>query len=145
VRERPSNNRDAVVVSLTQAIRVAGLEDGGSFRFDPSAIEELGMLPAIGSEEVLPTARNSLVRKILKEGVGGSTLRLHIPEDALEAIPGFPPIDEIDWDDPPELSVWAGDQMLAFELAESRSVTIDRSAGDSDEEEGGSNPEGADG
>ena len=32
----------------------------------------------------------------------------------------------IDWDDPPDLAVWAGDRMLAFELTESRSVTIDR-------------------
>ena len=142
VRERPSQHGDAVVVSLTRAIRAAGLEDGGSFRFDPAAVDELGMLPAIGFEEVLPTARNSLVRKILNEGVGGSTLRLHIPEEALEAIPGFPPVEEIDWDDPPELSVWAGDRMLAFELAESRSVTIDRNAGDEEDQDSSDDNQG---
>ena len=48
-----------------------------------------------------------------------------------------PPVEEIDWDDPPELSVWAGDRMLAFELAESRSMTIDHRTGDDDGRSGG--------
>ena len=142
VRERRSQHDNSVVVSLTPAIRAAGLEDGGSFRFDPDAVEELGMVPALGSEEIPDRTRNSLVRKILKEGTGGKTLRLHIPERALEAIPGFPPVEEIDWDDPPELAVWAGDRMLAFELAESRSVTIDRGTGDDDD--GGNAEDGDD-
>ena len=142
VRRREYQTGDSYAVSLTRAIRAAGLEDGGSFRFDPDAVDELGVVPALGSEEVPDRPRNSLMRKILKEGTGGKTLRLHIPEQALEAIPGFPPIEEIDWDDPPELSVWAGDRMLAFELAESRSVTIDRGAGEDDD--GGNAEDGDD-
>ena len=126
VRERQSQHGRLIVVSLTPAIKAAGLEAGGSFRFQPGAIDEIEMLPALGFGPDEDISDGPLTRKILAEGTGGQTLRLHIPEEALEAIPGFPEIDAIDWDDPPELTVWAGDRMLAFELAESRSVTIDR-------------------
>jgi len=124
VRERRSQHGNSIVVSLTPAIRAAGLEGGGWFRFQPEAIDEIGMVPAIGFGPDKDVSSGPLTRKILSEGSG--TLRLHIPEEALEVIPGFPEIDAIEWDDPPELTVWAGDRMLAFELAESCSVTIDR-------------------
>ena len=141
VRERQSQSGRLILVSLTPAIRAAGLEAGGSFRFQPGAVDEIGMLPALGFGPDEDISSGPLTRKILAEGTGGQTLRLHIPEEALEAIPGFPEIDAIDWDDPPELTVFAGDRMLAFELAESRSVTINRdvddgnSEGDTDESE----------
>ena len=71
-------------------------------------------------------------------GLEGQTLRLVIPRDALSEL--LDP-DSIDWDDPPEVSVWAGDRMLAFELAEpeERTVNITREAGgeDTDNGEGG--------
>jgi hypothetical protein len=126
VRKRQSQHGRLILVSLTPAIRAAGLEAGGFFRFQLGAVDEIGMVPALGFGPDEGISSGPLTRKILAEGTGGQTLRLHIPEEALETIPGFPEIDAIDWDDPPELTVFAGDRMLAFELAESRSVTIDR-------------------
>jgi hypothetical protein len=128
VRERKSQHGNSIVVSLTPAIRAAGLESGGWFRFQPGAVDEIGMLPALGFGSDEDVSEGPLTRKILFEGSG--TIRLHVPEEALEAIPGFPEIDAIEWDDPPELTVFAGDRMLAFELAESRSVTINRDVDD---------------
>ena len=59
-------------------------------------------------------------------GYESGTLRLVIPREALEAIPGFSDVDAVDSEDPPELTLWAGDRMLAFELAERCSVTVNR-------------------
>lgn len=124
---RESASDTSYLVSLTPAIRAAGLEDGGSFRFDPQAVPELGMLPAIGSEVEVDGRGDPLARNIRKQGTGGKTLRLVIPHEGLESL-GIDP-DTIDDDDPPELNVWAGEQLLAFELPEQRQVEIDRTPG----------------
>lgn len=114
----------SVVVSITPAVRVAGLEGGGSFRFDPHTVDELGMLAAIGSEVEVDGRGDPLARNIRQEGTGGKTLVLTIPGEALEALLGDR---EIDWSNPPELNVWAGEKLLAFDLPEERTVSIDRS------------------
>jgi hypothetical protein len=122
---RDKAGESTVVVSITEAIRAAGLEDGGSFRFVPNSIEEIGMLAAIGSEETVDGRSERYARNIRHEGTGGGTLRLVIPHDALSQL--IDP-ESIDWEDPPEVNVWAGDRLLAFEMAdpEERTVHIDR-------------------
>jgi hypothetical protein len=131
-RDKASEN--TVIVSATKAIRATGLEDGGSFRFDPSSVEEIGMLAAIGSEETVDGRSARYARNIRHEGQDGGTLRLVIPHEALAEL--LDP-ESIDWEDPPEVNVWAGDRLLAFELAdpEERTVAIDREAGGDSEDE----------
>jgi hypothetical protein len=124
---RTGAEENTVIVSITEAIRFAGLESG-SFRFDPSSVEEIGMLAAIGSVQGVDGRSERYARNIYREGAGESTLRLVIPHEALEEL--LDP-EDIDWENPPEVNVWAGDRMLAFDLAEpeERTVAIDRDAG----------------
>lgn len=123
LRRQGTEEHWSVIVSITEAVRQAGLEDGGSFRFDPGAADELGLVPAIGSEKTVDGRREPLTRNIKHEGAGGNTLRLVLPDEVLEAL-GIDP-DEIDWDDPPEVTVWAGDRLLAFERAGEQTVQLD--------------------
>lgn len=129
---RTGTEESTVIVSITEAIRAAGLGDGGSFRFVPGAVEELGMVPALGSEQEADGRSEQLTRTIYREGAGEKTLRLIIPPPALREI--VDP-ESIDWENPPEIDVWAGDRMLAFELAETeeQTVHIDRDATGEDE------------
>ena len=121
---RTGAEENTVIVSITKAIRAAGLENGGSFRFMPRAVEELGMLPALGEEQEVDGRSEKLARNIYREGAG-ETFRLIIPPSALRKI--IDP-ETINWEDPPEVDVWAGDRLLAFEMAdpEKRTVEIDR-------------------
>jgi hypothetical protein len=114
-------DENSVIVSITDSIHAAGLGDGGSFRFVPGAAEELGMVPAFGSEQEADGRSEQLTRPIYHEGEGGKTLRLIIPPAALREIDDT----VIDWEDPPEVNVWVGDRMLAFELAESEECTVE--------------------
>lgn len=123
LRRQGTEEHWSVIVSITEAIRQAGLENGGSFRFDPGAADELGLVPAIGSEETVDGRREPLTRNIKHEGAGGNTLRLVLPDVVLEALDIDP--DEIDWDDPPEVTIWAGDRLLAFERAGEQTVHLD--------------------
>ena len=134
---RTGTEESTVIVSVTEAIRAAGLEDGGSFRFMPGAVEELGMLPALGEEHEVDGRSEDLTRNIYREGAGESTFRLIIPPSALREI--VDP-ENIDWKNPPEVDVWVGDRMLAFELAEpeERTVHIDRGTENDDADNGGS-------
>jgi hypothetical protein len=115
-------DESSVIISITDAIHAAGLGDGGSFRFVPGAAEELGMVPALGSEQEADGRSEQLTRPIYHEGEGGKTLRLIIPPAVLREIADS---DSIDWEDPPEVNVWVGDRMLAFELAESEECTVE--------------------
>lgn len=119
----------SVLVSITEAIKVAGRADGGSFRFDPAAYDELGMVPALGSGERVDGRRSEhgLARNVHKEG-GSGTLRLVIPPEVLDTL-GID-TDDVDWDNPPELTVWAGADLLAFSRPEERTVSIDRDGED---------------
>jgi hypothetical protein len=128
LRRQGSDEHWSVIVSITESIRQAGLEDGGSFRFDPAAAEEIGLVPAIGSETAADGRREPLTRNIKNEGEGGNTLRLVLPDEVLEALDIDP--DEIDWDDPPEVTVWAGDRLLAFGRPGKQTVGIDVEDGD---------------
>lgn len=123
LRRQGTDDHWSVIVSITEAIREAGLGNGGSFRFDPGAVDELGMVPAVGSEETVDGRREPLARNIKKEGEGGSTLRLVLPAEVLQALDIDP--DVIDWGDPPELTVWAGDLLLAFERAGEQTVQVE--------------------
>lgn len=122
---RDKTTQRSVIVSITEAIRAAGLGDGGSFRFQPGSVDEIGLLVALGSEETVDGRSERFARNIRTEGEGFETLRLVIPSEALETL--VDP-EDIDWDAPPEVTVWVGDRLLAFELAnpEERTVPIDR-------------------
>lgn len=122
---RQNPERGTVIVSIPEAIAAAGLEDGGSFRFNPNSVDEIGMLAALGSEESVDGRSERFARNIRQEGRYGETLRLVIPHEALAEL--LDP-ESIDWEDPPEVNVWAGDRLLAFEMAhpEERTVNIDR-------------------
>lgn len=124
---RGKSDGNSVVVSVTDAIRAAGLADGGSFRFMPGSVAEIGMLAALGSEEQVDGRREQFSRNIRSEGGSGYTRRLVVPRDALAEL--IDP-DSINWDDPPEMNVWAGDRLLAFEMAdpEERTIEIGRDA-----------------
>jgi hypothetical protein len=130
---REKSDENTIIVSATKAIRAAGLEDGGSFRFAPGSVEEIGLLAAIGSEDPADPYNDRFTRNVRHEGHGGGTLRLVIPREALAEL--LDP-DSIDWEDPPKVNVWAGDRLLAFELAEpeERTVAIDRDAGSEEDE-----------
>ncbi|ELY58723.1 hypothetical protein [Natronococcus jeotgali] len=114
--------KGSIVVRATNAIRAAGLKDG-SFRFDPYAVEEIGMVPAIGTEERIDGRTDPLASSIRFEG-DGSVMMLTVPREVLEALEIDP--DDIDWDNPPELNVWAGDRLIAFERPDERTVQVDR-------------------
>ncbi|PHQ45150.1 hypothetical protein DJ68_14690 [Halorubrum sp. C3] len=124
VRREGTDENWSAIVSITKAVRAAGLEDGGSFRFDPSAIDELGMVPALGSPETADGRSEPLTRNVRKEGTGGSTLRLVLPDEVLDALDI--PDEDVGGDDPAEVSVWAGDELVAFERSEERTVEVDR-------------------
>ena len=132
---RQRADRGTVIVSIPEAIAAAGLEDGGSFRFDPSSVDEIGMLAAIGSEKTVDGRSERYARNIREEGRYGETLRLVIPREALSEL--LDP-ETIDWEDPPEVNVWAGDRLLAFEMAdpEERTVEINREPPQEDSENG---------
>lgn len=128
---REKSDEQSVVVSITDAIRAAGLADGGSFRFVPGSVAEIGMLAALGSEEQVDGRREQFSRNIRSEGGSGYTRRLVVPRDALAEL--IDP-DSISWDDPPEVTVYAGDRLLAFEIAnrEERSIPVERGTNSSD-------------
>jgi hypothetical protein len=129
---RDKTSQQSILVSITEAIRAAGLGNGGSFRFVPSSVDEIGMLVALGNEESVDGRSEQFARNIRTEGQGFETLRLVIPSEALEMIVDT---DSIDWDNPPEVNVWAGDRLLAFELAnpEERTVPINREQAEGDD------------
>ena len=128
---RGKSDENTVIVSITDAIRAAGLADGGSFRFMPGSVTEIGMLAALGSEEQVDGRSERFTRNIRSEGGSGYTRRLVVPRDALAEL--IDP-DSIDWDDPPEVTVYAGDRLLAFELTnrEERSIPVERGTDSSD-------------
>ena len=133
LRKRTSQSGETYLISLTPALREAGIEEGElSFQVG-EYVDEMGLVPAFDAE--LDESPATLTRKILKEGSGRGTLRVHIPKEVLEALPGFPDVDAIDWENPPELTVLAGPEMVAFEYNEPRSVTLGRDLG-GDEHEG---------
>ena len=112
-------------------MRAAGLKDGELFRFVPNLVDEIGMLAALGSEETVDGRSERFARNIRHEGAQGGTLRLVIPPDAL---PELIDIESIDWENPPEVNAWAGDYLLAFDLADREERTLPLETLDSQEE-----------
>lgn len=125
-------DNNSVVIRASAAIEAAGLADGGSLRFDPAAVDELGLLPALGSPTSADGRREPLTRSIQHKGAG-QTLSVAIPPAALEAL-GID-ADDVDWDNPPELTVWAGPQLIALERPEQRTISVDRDVDESDRDE----------
>lgn len=115
----------SMIVRATKAIRATGVEEG-AFEFYPDSAEELGILVAMESDDEIDARSDPLVRTVHREGEGGKTLGISFPREGLQAL-GIGP-DTIDWDDPPEFTIWAGDGVLGFELADKpkRSFAIGR-------------------
>jgi hypothetical protein len=113
----------STVLRMTEALEAAGLDAGGSLRFDPSAVDDLGMLPAIGSSSHIDGRRDPLASSIQAKG-SGNTLSVAIPSDGLRAL-GIDP-DGIDWEQPPRLTVWAGEQLIALERPPQRQISVDQ-------------------
>ena len=83
LRQHESQSSSSFRVSIMPAIRAAGLESGGSFRFMLGEVDERGMLPALESEKSVDGRREPLARNIRREGANQGTLRLVIPREAL--------------------------------------------------------------
>ena len=106
-------------VTITAAIRAAGLGDGALFRYIPEEVDNLGVVPALGSEGGKGSLRDQRTYTVEGAGETGTALRLSIPEVALDAlgidvedIPG--PGDD---GKPPLVDVFAGDRMIAFDAS----------------------------
>lgn len=89
------------------------------------------------------TDRNLAVARLVKDEIDGITIEEDAFGDLLselgiapEALKELLDPETIDWEDPPEVNVWAGDRMLAFELAEREERTVEiahESGGEEDE------------
>lgn len=117
VRERTDN--DGYRATVTEAVRAAGLEEGSSFQFQPYEIDELGLIPALGAgpNENAPKDRHTRIAT----GDGGSSLRLAMPGEVIEALEQHTEREhEPDDDDEFRLlvDVFAGERMIAFAPAE---------------------------
>lgn len=112
-------------LTVTTAINAAGLADGGSVRFDLDTLDELGLVPAIGSTQESDGRRReaALTRNIITEGQG-NVYRITIPHAVLAAL-GID-LETINWDDPPTFTVYAGDRVLALELPTEQQIMIER-------------------
>ena len=107
-------------VTITAAIRAAGLGGGALFRYSPEEVDNLGVVPALGSNGGAGSVRDQRTYTVEGGGETGGALRLTIPETALdalgidiEAIPGPGTDDEM----PPLVDVFAGDRMIAFDAS----------------------------
>ena len=126
-------SNQTITFSATKAIRAAGLEDGGSFRYVPEMKDEFGMLPALGSPEEADGRSDPLTSRIQHRGTDGKTKALNVPRACLEVLiedmPDINSADDIDWKaDPPEISIWAGPELLALGIPEERRMSVDRDA-----------------
>ena len=108
-------------VTITAAIRAAGLGDGALFRYIPEEVDNLGVVPALGSEGGKGSLRDQRTYTVEGAGETGTALRLSIPKAALDAlgidvevIPG-PGADHGEM--PPLVDVFAGDRMIAFDVS----------------------------
>ena len=93
--------------------------------------DEIGMLAVLGSKETVDDRSECFARNIRHEGAQGSILRLAIPHEALLELVD---VESIDWDNPLEMNVWAGDRMLAFDLVDREERTLPLENLDSEEE-----------
>lgn len=111
-----SRTRSASVrITITDAAYEAGLSDQQLVRFQPASVPETGALVAVAVESGDKGGHGPYTRTVVCRNPPSRSLRVAIPADLLRMIPGIP--DEIDWDDAPELRVWAGDRLIAFDCA----------------------------
>lgn len=104
-------------VTITAAIRAAGLGSGALFRYIPEEVDNLGVVPALGSDGGAGSVRDQRTYTVEGGGETGDALRLTIPESALDAL-GID-VEAIGTDDgmPPLVDVFAGDRMIAFDAS----------------------------
>lgn len=125
-------------VGITPAIRAAGLDVDGMFRFIPEEADELGVVPALGSEEGEGHMRDNRTYSVSYTGSKeDKALRLTVPDDALAAL-GIESDKAKADDNPPLLDVYAGDYLLAFGKSEAISVPTDTLPADFEGDEDGS-------
>lgn len=121
IRYKPST--DQYRLTLTQAIRAAGLDKNATFRYVPEEVDQLGVVPALGSDSADTTLRDGRTYSVSSEGATGEALRLQIPAAALEALGIDTDTEEVD--DLPLLDVYAGDQLLAFDISNAKTISSD--------------------
>lgn len=120
--EKPKNRKTRYWVSITPSIRAAGLDGDAVFRFIPEEADELGVVPALGSEEGGGNRRDNRTYSV-RPGATDSTLRLTVPEAALEAL-GIE-TEAAQGDELPMLDVYSGDYMIAFDKSSAQSLPAD--------------------
>ena len=125
-------------LTLTPAIRAAGLDANAMFRYLPEEVDELGLVPALGVEDGITSPRDGRTYSVVAEGKG-DVFRLQIPETALEALGIEPDPETAKEGNLPMLDVFAGDRMIAFDrsnaIAISTKLLPDDFEGDTDADE----------
>jgi hypothetical protein len=103
-------------LTITKAARQAGVDDDSGLIFDPAAVDDVGLLPAL----VVPkrdAQEAEMGRNIAKRGREGVGLGVAIPKECLEAL-GYD-LDAVraasEEGTPMEITVLAGEGLLAFE------------------------------
>ena len=125
-------------VGITPAIRAAGLDVDGMFRFIPEEADELGVVPALGSEEGDGHLRDNRTYSVSYTGSKeNKALRLTIPEAALEALDIEPDPEVAKAGELPLLDVYAGDHMIAFGRSSAISLPTNALPDDFDSESDG--------
>lgn len=110
-------------LTLTPAIRAAGLDQNAMFRFIPEEVDNLGLVPALGSKSGTGNLRDERTYSVSPAGAAGEVLRLQIPEDALDAL-GID-TDAAKEDEAPLLDVFAGDRMIAFDKSNAIAIPVE--------------------
>jgi len=138
IRYRPDT--DQYRVSLTGAIRAAGLGANAMFRYLPEEVDELGLVPALGAEEgELPNDERTY--SVVGTGPDMGTLRLQIPETVLAALGIDTDPEAAQAGELPLLDVYAGDRMIAFDKSSARAIPADQLPADLDVDGEGENGE----
>lgn len=113
---RPSVDGAASVVLITEAIQATGLGAGAMFHFDPTSVELLDVLIAFGEPGPDREEQARFTRPVRRLSTDPELLELEIPVEGLRALNT---VSHASGDvKSPELTVWAGSQMLGFAVSE---------------------------
>lgn len=129
-RIRYEEGHDRYRLTLTPAIRAAGLGEDAVFRFIPEEVDNLGVVPALGSEDASGHVRDNRTYSVISGGATGDAFRLQIPEAALDALGIDTSTAAAETDDLPLLDVYAGDRMIAFDRSSAIAIPIDALPGE---------------
>jgi hypothetical protein len=121
--DTPENSR--YVITATEAIRAAGLDGDSMFRYVPEEVDNLGVVPALGSEGGEGYVRDSRTYSVRDNGNKYASYRLTIPEAVLEALEIDPDPEAAKNNELPMLDVFAGDRMIAFGKSNAIAVPVD--------------------